>query len=315
MSGFVPTGFSVPDDVFASLNAVRADSSSTDFTLIGWDTPTSLKVLSSSDGGLSALIEALPANDVAYGLLRQNFTWESVGDVSAETVKFVFVYWFPDSGVPLMRKMKVGTFEGETRKLFADYHVDLSAGNLSEISADIVKTLLENVTGKADHTGAEVIQKKEEKYERKFVGGMSGKTQELPMVDEAAVMGAIADVRNDTNVDAEWVIVSFDVSGRKPALQLKATGSGGLESFKAALDKDSFNYGIFRLTETIDETEAVKFCFIKSQPEATPFRQKGKLGMLTGAVASVMAPFHGDVFVDTVDELTLDSVVLATKKR
>lgn len=36
---------------------------------------------------------AFPERDVAYGLLRQNFTWESVGDVSAETVKFVFVYW------------------------------------------------------------------------------------------------------------------------------------------------------------------------------------------------------------------------------
>jgi len=55
---------------------------------------------------------AFPEKDVAYGLLRQSFVWESVGDVSADTVKFVFVYWFPDSSVPLMRKMKVGELCG-----------------------------------------------------------------------------------------------------------------------------------------------------------------------------------------------------------
>ena len=106
---------------------------------------------------------AFPEKDVAYALLRQNFTWESVGDVQADTVKFIFVYWFPDSGVPLMRKMKVGTHEGGIRQLFAQYHCDVNAGNLGEITPEIVNTMLENITGKANHQVAAREKKVEEK--------------------------------------------------------------------------------------------------------------------------------------------------------
>ena len=58
-----------------------------------------------------------------------------------------------------------------------------------------------------------------------------------------------------------------------------------------------------RITETIDQTEAIKFCFIKSQPEATSFKSKGKLGLLGGAVSSVFHPYHGDIFIDEVGDL------------
>ena len=128
--------------------------------MVGWDTPTSLRTLSSGSGGLAELKAVLPPNDVAYGLLRQKFTTDTAGQVSADTVKFIFVFWFPDSGVPLARKMKVGTYEGEIRKLFSQYHVDINAGNESEFTEDIVRTLLENVTGVADKTMAPVAKKK-----------------------------------------------------------------------------------------------------------------------------------------------------------
>mmetsp|Transcript_12072 Transcript_12072/g.21922 ORF Transcript_12072/g.21922 Transcript_12072/m.21922 type:complete len:262 (+) Transcript_12072:339-1124(+) len=258
---------------------------------------------------------AFPEKDVAYALLRQNFTWESVGDVQADTVKFIFVYWFPDSGVPLMRKMKVGTHEGGIRQLFAQYHCDVNAGNLGEITPEIVNTMLENITGKANHQVAAREKKVEEKFERKFIGGMDGKTQAIDIVDEGALKEAIAKVRDNDQPGFDFCLADFDTSGKKPALKLKEVGGGGLDALKAALAADSFNYGIVRITETIDATEAVKFCYVKSQPEATPFRQKGKLGLLAGAVSAVFAPYHGDVFCDTVDELKIEDVVLATKKR
>jgi len=95
--------FDVPLSINEALGDVRSDASETNWCVVCWDTPDSLKLVDQGSGGLVAMKAVLPASDVAYGLLREKFTWESVGDVSAETVKFIFVYWFPDSGVPLMR--------------------------------------------------------------------------------------------------------------------------------------------------------------------------------------------------------------------
>jgi hypothetical protein len=192
---------SVSDSVHQAMKDVRSDELDCDWMVATWDTPTSLKLEGSGSGGLESMKAILPQNDVAYGLLREKFNWESVGDVSADTIKFIFIYWFPDSGVPLMRKMKVGTMEGQVRKLFQQvsiggrnipttiqpfrcyailthlrnpprqYHADIMAGNGGEFTADIVKTLLENITGKADHTTAaraapKVEKVRMEKYRR-----------------------------------------------------------------------------------------------------------------------------------------------------
>lgn len=307
--------FEVPEAVHQAMKDVRSDELDCDWMVATWDTPTSLKLEGSGSGGLESMKAILPQNDVAYGLLREKFNWESVGDVSADTIKFIFIYWFPDSGVPLMRKMKVGTMEGQVRKLFQQYHADIMAGNGGEFTADIVKTLLENITGKADHTTAARAAPKVEKFERKFIGGMDGKTQDIAFADGDALKSAIASVRDDNQPDIDFCIADFDMSTKKPALKLKVAGRGGLEAIKAALAADQFNYGFVRITETIDQTEAIKFCFIKSQPEATSFKSKGKLGLLGGAVSSVFHPYHGDIFIDEVGDLKMEEVILATKKR
>jgi len=57
-----------------------------------------------------------------------------------------------------------------------------------------------------------------------------------------------------------------------------------------------------------------------SNPFAIPFahgsfKSKGKLGLLGGAVSNTFHPYHGDVFIDEIGDLTLDAVKLATKKR
>lgn len=211
--------------------------------------------------------------------------------------------------------MKVGTYEGAIRKLFSQYHCDLNPGNLTEITPQIVTTLLENITGKANHQVAARAEKVEEKFERKFIGGMDGKTQDIDIVDEGALKEAIAKVRDNNQPEFDFCLADFDTSTKKTKLRLKEVGSGGLDALKASLASDTFNYGLVRLTETIDKTTAVKFCLIKSQPEATKMMVKAKLGLLVGAVSGIFAPFHGDVFVDDVEELKMEEVVLATKKR
>ena len=258
------------------------------------------------------MVSSLPADDVAYGLVRRSFIFEQAGGVKAETIKFVFISWFPPT-VPLQRKMKVGPVDGAVKKAFHPFHDQIDASDKSELTEAILTTLLENLMGKRDNTGVEVVAKVEKKFFRSFVGGMDGKTQSMEFVDEAAVMSAISSVRDDS-CETEWIIVSFNMSEKKPRLELKCVGVG-FDAFKASLDEAAFNYGILRTSEVIDATTAIKFAYVRSHPEGTPFRMKGKLGLLAGAVAGVFSPYHGDAFIDDVGDLTQDNIADAVRKR
>ena len=88
-----------------------------------------------------------------------------------------------------------------------------------------------------------------------------------------------------------------------------------MDTFKDHLDADTFNFGLVRIYEVIDKTTAVKFCLVKSQPEATKIMVKAKLGLLTGAVTRVFGQYHGDVFYDNIDEVNVDDFVAATRKK
>lgn len=83
--------------VLAALQSVRDGSN--DFVLCGFagdDAPEgTLTVIGKGTGGAEALKRHLPDSDVAYGLIRQNFTMETAGVVQTDTVKHIFVLWRP----------------------------------------------------------------------------------------------------------------------------------------------------------------------------------------------------------------------------
>ena len=84
---------------------VRSDATDTDFAVLHYTSKTSIGLAASGAGGLDAAKAHFPANDVAYALIRKKFNWETVGCVTADTIKFVFVYWRPEQ-IPVARKMK-----------------------------------------------------------------------------------------------------------------------------------------------------------------------------------------------------------------
>ena len=72
--------------------------------------------------------------------------------MSAETVKFIYVFWRPEH-IPLMRKMKIGIFEGQIKTCFRPFHVDIEAAHASELTDTAVMTLLSDVTNTVDRSG------------------------------------------------------------------------------------------------------------------------------------------------------------------
>jgi hypothetical protein len=76
--------------------------------------------------------------------------------------------------------------------------------------------------------------KRIEKFERKFLGGVSGETQSLTISDERALKDAIQAVRSDTS-DVNWALAAFAGSSKKLALEVVGTGSGGVDELKEKL--------------------------------------------------------------------------------
>lgn len=61
-----------------------------------------------------------------------------------------------------------------------------------------------------------------------------------------------------------------------------ASGSGGLEELRTHLKQDVVMYGLIRANEQIDDTVAVKFCFIDWRGENINRMQRANLGIHSG---------------------------------
>ncbi len=87
---------------------------------------------------------------------------------------------------------------------------------------------------------------------------MSGLTYE----NEQEINEAIKEVRNDDN-EINFCLIGYKDTNTPNVLVLKAKGSGGVEELKQHLTDDNCFYGIVRVTEMIDKSLTVKFCYIK----------------------------------------------------
>ena len=106
------------DAATEAIARVRDNACDDDWVLCGFGHPKKcddMAVLGSGTGGIEALAAVVPDGDVAYGLVRASFLFDSAGSVKAETVKFVYVHWRPEV-IPLARKMKIGILEGKIKK-------------------------------------------------------------------------------------------------------------------------------------------------------------------------------------------------------
>ncbi|KYR02663.1 putative actin binding protein [Tieghemostelium lacteum] len=119
-------------EVKAAIKDVRADSTDTNWCLVGYKNDNTLTLLGSGNGGTDELVSHLKSNIVGYGLVREV---EKI-DLS-ETIKFAFID-FVGEEIPRMLRAKLGTHSGKVKELFQPYHVDLHPTQVSEISSEII---------------------------------------------------------------------------------------------------------------------------------------------------------------------------------
>jgi len=200
-------------------------------------------------------------------------------------VKFCHVIWQP-ANTPIMLRGLLPTHKGAVAGAFRPFHCDFFATERADLDHTVAMHHLSGLTGtrskvsdKAATLGAGDYSSSDRgKVERKVVHlpvPPATKKQEINIVDVEALQQAIATVRSDSS-PIDWALAGWQKlpSGGGLGLALVGSGSGGLEELCAALPESGFSHGLVRVTETIDASETVKFCYLSWQPEAVPLQTK-----------------------------------------
>ncbi|GBG23808.1 Drebrin-like protein [Hondaea fermentalgiana] len=304
----------VPEDVTEALASVRSDAAPENFMLAGYEDDDTLKVIACGSEGVAGLKAALPSSDVAYGLLRCQFMVEKVGQVAADTTKFIFVLWRPDA-IPLKRKMKIGRYDGQVKKLFSSYHTDMDINDEDEISDEIIHDMLAKITQTADRVttrksitmylgGNKVgwnktreVVKPDSRNEFKVIKGANIKWTEGADQELAA---ALAEVRDDAS-PIRWCLATYV---NKDTLTFNSKGEGDVSEMLSHTNETQVSYGLFRVQEQIDKISATRFCFVVHTPDYVPPMAKAMIATHKGAITPLFRPFHEDFHISEPEELT-----------
>jgi len=122
-------------------------------------------------------------------------------------------------------------------------------------------------------------------------------------------------VIRDDNSGVNWVLAGY-ADPSKPGLVFLGKGSGGAAELKSQLSADNVGYALVRKIERIDDTDAVKFCYIRWIGKDIPFMQRAKLGTHAGDIADFFHPFHTSLdapeLVDVTDEHVMKLIQTAS---
>jgi hypothetical protein len=110
----------------------------------------------------------------------------------------------------------------------------------------------------------------------------------------------MAQIRDD-NDELDWCVFGYE---GKDTLKLVDKGTGGCDAMMGAVQDRQAMYGLFRMTEMVDKSLTVKFCYLVWQPEGVPIMLKGLLSTHKGVVTTAFRPFHIDFFAAERADLT-----------
>lgn len=106
----------------------------------------------------------------------------------------------------IRRKMTVGPLEGEINRVFAPYITNLDVDKVEAITEELISNEIDRITMRKNNVKESVGSTGIASYknaERKMIGGVSKKVQQLNYVDEDAFKEALAAVRKDSD-ETNW---------------------------------------------------------------------------------------------------------------
>jgi len=286
----------------------------------------SLDFVGSGNGGVEELKTHLNDSKTSYGLVRVTDKIDN-----SVTVKFVLIVWVGEK-VPFVKKAQVTTHKGSVTRLFGQYHNDVHANTLDEVTESIVMSKVSDASGTAHHvkesqtashaptthTSSPSPQPQQQQTHsqpaakaapapKKEAAGAAPKASSsmVSFAGEDGLRAAIKAVRAD-NDPTDWMLMGYE--GNTNTLKLVSTGQGDLDELITHLKNDQILYGLYRTTDTIDNTVAVKFVLIVWVGETVPIIRKARITTHKGDVTSFLGQYHVDVHCSNLNEINEDIV-------
>jgi hypothetical protein len=315
--------FSNEADANQALSEVRSDTNDTNWCLFTYSeaAKNTIDLVGKGAGGVEELKTHLAAGKMFYGLVRVTDKIDN-----SVTVKFVFIVWCGES-VPFVQKAKMTTHKGSITKLIGQFHNDINCSNVSELSEDIIMRKVRDASGTSVHVkesgGSPSLSSsggpgsaspsaptaksaKAASHATAKPAAAPGSASVVTFVDEEKIKAAIKAVRSD-NDDTDWLILSYDAPN-STKIVLQATGDGGLEELISKLAPDQVQYGLYRTTDTVDNTVAVKFVLILWVGESVPVIRKARITTHKGELTAFIGQYHVDCSCSNLNEVNEDII-------
>jgi len=139
------------------------------------------------------------------------------------------------------------------------------------------------------------------------VGSHVSKMADGSVTFDESLRSEIRSVRDEKAAD-DWVLATYP-DASKPHLSLLGKGSGSVAELRKRLNQDNVVYGLVRKMEKIDDTQAVKFVYIRWIGKNIPFMQRAKLGTHAGDIAELFSPFHTSMDAPDLEDITDERVM------
>jgi len=308
----------------SSIADVRSNDSPTNWVLFTYaeGAKNTVTFVGKGSGGFEELKSHLNESKMFYGLVRV----QDVVDQSV-TVKFVFICWCGEK-VPFMQKAKMTTHKGSIVNLVGQYHNAINCSNLNELSDEIIISKVKDASGtsvrvKESATSSPSASSTPSPTSpsgtaRHAATGKSTNTTKQPgvpqaativqWIDEEATRSALKRVRAD-NDETDWVLIGYDPPvGNSTKLKLVGSGQNGIEELISHLQDDQVLYGLYRTTDTIDNTVAVKFVLVLWVGEKVPVTRKARIITHKGEVTAFIGQYHADLSASNHSEINEDIV-------
>jgi hypothetical protein len=125
-------------------------------------------------------------------------------------------------------------------------------------------------------------------------------------VDVADIKAAIAEVRDDRK-STNWALLSYQGENTNN-VALLGKGEGGVNELIDQLQDDIVGYGLVRLVERRDDSDTIKFVYVRWTGEGIHRMLRARLGTHSGAIKEIVSPYHVGVEATTKDEISEDII-------
>jgi len=307
----------------AAFADVRSNDTPTNWLLFTYsDTAkNTLDLTGTGTGGVNELKGHLSDTKTSYGLVRVTDRIDN-----SVTIKFVMIIWVGDK-VPFIKKAQVTTHSGSVATLIGQHHNEVHASSLDDLSDEIIMSKVSDASGTAHHvkdsspassqsssqassSASSPAQRSQAAAAPKITstkqpGVPKASTTVVVFIDEDGLRAAIKAVRAD-NDETDWMLMGYE--GNTNQLKLVAKGANGLDELISHLKNDQILYGLYRTTDTIDNTVAVKFVLIVWVGETVPIIRKARITTHKGDVTTFLGQYHVDVHCNNLNEINEDIV-------